>query len=584
MRRLNIAWKAYLIVSVIITIAAAAVAGYFIAEKKDLLVTNKQFALLKLASTLERELNQDELAREIIKGDGSASNQAEKAAVLNNVYQPFLLETAMANPEYELGISFDNPAGREGQSGLHVSYPLYIDGQFTGYMEASYRPDYLDMEIGRHTLSLLSLVFGCWFLTMSLLYLVFYKLTVEIGRLASPASEAGAEGREEAAGRQANSKLACLIDLCPLPIIELDSNGCIANLNKAMQDFYNKYLAYSREAIIGESIQVLSGQLGIEYKKSFIGRIMAGQEIRNEYVRQLDCDWIINGAPIINAATGRVNGAIAIYHDISEAEKTKQEMARLEGLNAIGETAGSVAHELRNPACTIRGFVELLQRKCREDQREYYRIILEELDRMNGIIEDFLSLTRTRLVDKIPLDINEVLHSLYPLILSDAIKNGIELKYCLCDKTDTLELNPREIRQLVLNLARNGMDAMGPRGTLRISTKKSVNGVTLVIQDTGTGIQPELINRIFEPFYTSKQNGTGLGLAVCRNIVEGHGGVIKVESEVNKGTSFTMFFPRVEPACCCAAKPGQEAAVIPRSEEAGRRAGGLLQAGKSRTL
>lgn len=560
MHRLNIMWKAYLIVSVVITIAAAAIAGYLIAEKKNVLITNKQIGLLKLASTLERKLNADDLTKDISRVNGLAINQAEKAAILNNLYEPLLLETAKENPEYDIGISFDKPAGWEEQSVLYISHPLYIDGQFSGHMRAGYMLDYLDKEIGQYTTTLLTLVFGVWVLLMSLLYLVFYKFTIESSRLSCLTSDAEAEGRE-AIDRQASSKLACLIDLCPLPIIELDDNGCIANLNKAMQDLYNRYFTYSREVLIGESIQALSSQLGIEYKKSFIARVMDGQEIRNEYLRQLGYDWILNGIPIINADTGRVNGAIAIYHDISEAEKTKQEMARLESLNAIGETAASMAHELRNPACAIRGFVELLQRKCREDQQEYYGIILEELDRMNGIIEDFLSLTRNRLIDKTPLDINEVLRSLYPLILSDALKNGIELEYNLCEKAEALRLNPREIRQLVLNLARNGIDAMSPRGILRISTEKTMSGINLIIQDTGTGIQPELLNKIFEPFYTSKQNGTGLGLAVCRNIIEGHAGTIKVESEVDKGTTFIMFFPNVKEECCRLPKSGPEVGI-----------------------
>jgi signal transduction histidine kinase len=220
-------------------------------------------------------------------------------------------------------------------------------------------------------------------------------------------------------------------------------------------------------------------------------------------------------------------------------------MARLEYLNAVGETAGSVAHELRNPACTIKGFVELLQKKCKDAHKEYFGIILEELDRMNEIIEDFLSLARTNLIDKMVMDINELLHAMQPLIMSDAIKNGIELEYNLCNSVESLELNPKEIRQLVLNLARNGIDAMKPKGILKISTVKVTDGIKLTIQDNGTGIDQQILNKIFEPFYTSKKNGTGLGLSVCRNIVKGHNGEIAVESEVDKGTTFTIFFPRV---------------------------------------
>lgn len=344
--------------------------------------------------------------------------------------------------------------------------------------------------------------------------------------------------------KEISIRLAKLIELCPMPILELDKDGHILRLNPAMVQFYRNYLSYQHEEeIIGKSIQAISTELGIDFSQSLIAQVLAGQELRNKHVERLDRHWIVNGLPIYDPDTGMFAGALAFYHDITEYENFKNEMARLECLNAIGETASSVAHELRNPSTTVRGFIQILSAKCPKEYREYFNIILEELDRMNEIIEDFLSLARNRFVHKAPYNLNNVLHSLYPLLLADALKNGVELVYDLSEDLQMVEMNPKEIRQLALNLSRNGIEAMNAKGTLTISTKNVTDGVELVISDTGTGIPPEVLTHIFEPFYTSKKHGTGLGLSVSRNIVEGHNGTIRVQSEMGKGTVFTICLP-----------------------------------------
>lgn len=339
------------------------------------------------------------------------------------------------------------------------------------------------------------------------------------------------------------NRLLQLIELCPFPILELDYQGRIVRLNKSMLDFYNEHLPYTREELQGKPIVELSADLGIEYDQSFIAQVMNGTEVRNEHIQRLGRHWIVNGIPIYDQPNKTFSGVLAIYHDITNYENFKKEMAKLEYLHAIGETASSVAHELRNPATAIRGFIQLLGRKCKDEHTEYYRIILEELDRMNEIIEEFLSLARNRLIEKKPSDLNAILTSIFPILMADALKNDIELSYDLCEDLNIINLNPKEIRQLVLNLARNGIEAMSPKGILTVSTNNLENGVELTISDTGSGITPEILDKIFEPFYTSKNSGTGLGLSVCKNIVEGHNGRIDVTSVVSSGTSFVIYLP-----------------------------------------
>ncbi|SDE51623.1 ATP-binding protein [Sporomusa acidovorans] len=342
---------------------------------------------------------------------------------------------------------------------------------------------------------------------------------------------------------ESNSKLFKLMDICPLSILELDKAGNIVSLNEPMVAFYKNYLPYSKDELIGKSIRTLSSELGINFEESFIARLLNGQEIRNELVERLKRYWMVNGIPIYHHETNEFAGCYAFYQDITQWENFKSEMARLESLNAIGETAGSVAHELRNPATTIKGFVQLMSLKCNEQQGKYFAIILEELERMNNIIEDFLSLARHRFIAKSPNDLNQILQGIYPLLLADATKNDIELHYNLCDAIKMIELNPKEMRQVILNIVRNGIEATPRKGHLYISTINVPKGIELIISDTGSGIPEDSLACIFEPFYTSKKSGTGLGLAVCKNIVEAHRGKIKVASKVGQGTTFTIFFP-----------------------------------------
>lgn len=343
--------------------------------------------------------------------------------------------------------------------------------------------------------------------------------------------------------KETTKRLLHLIEICPLAILELNKEGYITSLNSAMFEFYREYLPYTKEQLLGKSIREISSELGIEFNGSAIDRILSGQNVRNEHIVRLDRHFIVNGIPTNDEESGSLSGVLVIYHDISQYEQVKNEMARLEYLNAIGETASSVAHELRNPATTIRGFVQMLSIKSKDEYRDYFTIIIEELDRMNEIIEDFLSLSRNRYVPKTPYDLNAILYSLYPILSADALKNDIELVYDLCDKIRIVELNSKEIKQLVLNLARNGIEAMQSKGKLTICTKNTTNGVELIVSDTGPGIPPAILQKIFAPFYTSKKNGTGLGLSVSRNIVEGHNGTIHVDSEVGKGTVFTIYLP-----------------------------------------
>lgn len=236
---------------------------------------------------------------------------------------------------------------------------------------------------------------------------------------------------------------------------------------------------------------------------------------------------------------------LGLANDITELRKYEYEIARLDRLNLIGEMAASIAHEIRNPMTTVKGFLQLMgsQERYLEDQ-EYMTLMIEEMERANDIITEFLSLAKNKLVNLIKGNLNERLLTLMPLLQAEAIKKDISIKLEFEDIPYIL-FDEAELRQLVLNLVLNGIDAMSESGVIRIRTYKDSEFICMEVQDQGCGMPAEVLQQIGTPFYTTKNNGTGLGLAVCYSIAERHHAKMDVVSS-SAGTVFKASFPQID--------------------------------------
>ncbi|MFF2885397.1 nitrogen regulation protein NR(II) [Paenibacillus sp. NPDC057967] len=237
-----------------------------------------------------------------------------------------------------------------------------------------------------------------------------------------------------------------------------------------------------------------------------------------------------------------VAGAALIAQDVTELSQLRDELGRMERLSLVGQMAASITHEIRNPMAVIRGFVQLIQERSPQSQHEYFRIIMEELDRANLIISDFLSLAQNRELKMELASINTTISDLVPLLNADANLRGQSLEVMLCKDVPHMKLNDREIKQMLLNIARNGMEAMGEKGNLRIKTDYREGEISVYISDEGAGIPQDKLKHMFEPFFTTKTRGTGLGLPLCLSIAERHGGRIDVETAEGEGTTFIVTF------------------------------------------
>ncbi|PGU03189.1 ATPase [Bacillus cereus] len=236
------------------------------------------------------------------------------------------------------------------------------------------------------------------------------------------------------------------------------------------------------------------------------------------------------------------DGICCIFKNITEKKKYEQELKRLSNIDLIGQMAAGISHEIRNPMTTVRGFLQLLKEEnSYEKHTKYFNLMIEELDRSNSIITEFLSMGNTRKSDLQMLDLNSIIHDIIPLIKIDTHNQN---KYIQVDTNDIpkLLLNRNEIRQLLLNLYRNGLEAMSIEKVLTISTyKEDQNCVVLAVQDQGEGIRPEVLEKLGTPFYTTKDNGTGLGLGVCYAIAARHNAKIEIQTG-SEGTTFFVKF------------------------------------------
>ncbi|MDR3602810.1 MAG: ATP-binding protein [Desulfosporosinus sp.] len=229
-----------------------------------------------------------------------------------------------------------------------------------------------------------------------------------------------------------------------------------------------------------------------------------------------------------------------LTREIFEHKRAEEEILRLDRLNLIGKMAASISHEVRNPMTTVKGFLQLLKIKQDSRDKEYFDLMIEELDRANCILSEFLSISRTKSTMHGWHNLNDIVTSTLPLIQADALNNDKSLLVELNNVPD-LQLDIQEIRQLLLNLVRNGFEAMSSGGQLKIRTFSSNREVTLGISDEGSGIEQDILEELGTPFFTTKEQGTGLGLAVCYGIVSRHNGRISVETSP-KGTTFYVNF------------------------------------------
>lgn len=313
----------------------------------------------------------------------------------------------------------------------------------------------------------------------------------------------------------------------------------------AVNDAWLTCLGLQRDEVIGHSEEELHTLLFDATKR--INELVPGQldefQVRTKPGKL--CDLLVSKAKV------QIDGEDCIL--LASVDRTMQKhlernLARLDRLNLVGEIAASIGHEIRNPLTTVRGFLQLFQEKAAYSRdKEHLDVMITELDRANSIISEFLALAKDRVIHLKPRNPNSIIQGLYPLLYASAVLEGKEILLELADNLPDIMIDANEIRQLVLNLTQNAKEAMSDGGKVFISTRLESDTLILMVKDTGSGIPPEIYEKLGTPFLTTKETGTGLGLAVCYRIVQRHNAKIEVETS-SSGTTFSIKFHVQKPA------------------------------------
>jgi signal transduction histidine kinase len=258
---------------------------------------------------------------------------------------------------------------------------------------------------------------------------------------------------------------------------------------------------------------------------------------------------IILGLAVLTAG---ILGMAAIFHNqhsyMKEVRDLEAEVSHRERLSALGNLAATVAHEVRNPLNAISMGLQRLNTEFRptQDKDEYShltQLMLEEVHRLNSIVEQFLSLARPLEIKPEELRLQDILKELAALEEGNAKQSGTEIRVVVPPDLPLLKADREYLRQTLLNLILNGLQAMPEGGTLTLEANTSNGNLLITVTDNGVGIPRETLPRIFEPYFTTKAKGSGLGLAIARRIVEAHGGTIAVSSDAGQGCRFRISLP-----------------------------------------
>lgn len=309
-------------------------------------------------------------------------------------------------------------------------------------------------------------------------------------------------------------------------------------------------LGMDREHILNKSLDEIFSTIPSQHK--LVQRtILNGAVVRNHAV-----SWTNNqerfelllDSNVLKDNQGNIVGAYVIFKDVTNMRSLEEMVQRSDRLAMIGQIAAGTAHEIRNPLTSIKGFLQVLGRtfevKGMEREQSFTVVMLEEINRINELVNEFLLLSKPKHVSYERIDVTEVLRGILPIINNEAILYDVNLQYEASYHLPEVIADKELLKQVFLNVCKNGIEAMSDGGVLTISEKVDTveRNVCIDIHDTGSGIPMFVIDKIFDPFFTTKDTGTGLGLSVCQRIIHDMGGTIRVSSK-GFGTTFTISIP-----------------------------------------
>ena len=337
-------------------------------------------------------------------------------------------------------------------------------------------------------------------------------------------------------------------------VVVTDTAGIVQSVNRTARE-----LLGVGDTAVGAPIEALPLYTAASNRSATLADDIAGalrerHALRYEAVsydtKHQRCLLDLNLAPYQDES-GAARGLLWVADDVTEAVHTKHQLLLAERLATVGRLSAQVAHEIRNPLSAIGLNAELLEEEFVADlsvergveARQLLRAIAAEIERLTQVTETYLHLARLPRPHLRRVDINQLVRDMFVMLSEEMRAHAVSWDLMLAHPAPWVRGDPGQLRQALLNIVRNSREAMPSGGTLQILTQPADDGCVIAVADSGEGIRPDVLPRVFEPFYSTKTNGTGLGLSLTHQIVTEHGGTVVAAANQPRGTRIQIHIP-----------------------------------------
>lgn len=341
-----------------------------------------------------------------------------------------------------------------------------------------------------------------------------------------------------------------LLETMDNAVISVDSNGNIKTFNRKSEEIFGK----KKEEVLNKDCQeVLNLKINGECllkkclleKKNITQEIILEEKGLKKKILDLNTSFLID-------ESGKITGVVAVIRDITEIKNLNEEMARHKRLVALGKLSAGIAHEIRNPLSSIRGLAQFIFNSFSktDERKEDLNTIIQEVDRLNKLVVQVLDFAKLKKPNLIRFSLNDLIRKITELFKIEIKDKQIKFNLELSPDISQIQADEDQVRQILMNVIINSIQAIPKKGEIKIKTEKApLKGepaIKLIIEDSGIGITEKDFNQIFDPFFSTKEKGSGLGLSIVYKLVEAHQGEIKVESKEGEGTKFIILLPQKE--------------------------------------
>lgn len=280
-----------------------------------------------------------------------------------------------------------------------------------------------------------------------------------------------------------------------------------------------------------------------ESVRSEMVRMTGSGESRRAEEITLDGQVYLVDVRTLSNHRGQMKGTMGLFRDVTQQKQWESHLRDMEKMSTLTSLAAGIAHEIRNPLTAARGFLQLFTERLDSDKdKRFLDLTLHELDRINSLVKDFMALARPEEPRYAIVDMTQAIDDIVHFIQPEAALLGVEFHAQVPAGPIHMSADPNQLKQVLLNVVQNALHACKSKGSVRLSLERQEDTIMISVVDSGSGMSEYQLDRIFQPFFTTKDSGTGLGLSITKRIVEEHGGQIRVDSKVAAGTTVQIEF------------------------------------------